>query len=104
MIDESDLDILELEEEGRDGDAFSVGRLITVALGGAVVSLGAYYIYQQLSPERKANLKKQASGCSEACVKPFACKQWHASNGMQAMACKSCTLCLIRRNCLTTSA
>ena len=62
MIDESDLDILELEEEGRDGYAFSVGRLITVALGGAVVSLGAYYIYQQLSPERKANLKKQASG------------------------------------------
>ena len=41
MIDESDLDILELEEEGRDSDAFSVGRLITVALGGAVVSLGA---------------------------------------------------------------
>lgn len=62
MIDESDLDILELEEEGRDGDAFSIPRLLTVALGGAVASLGAYYIYQQLSPERKANLKKQASG------------------------------------------
>ena len=62
MIDESDLNILEIEEEETDADAFSVGRLVTVALGGALASLGAYYIYQQLSPERKATLKKQASG------------------------------------------
>ena len=62
MIDESDLDILELEESTDDSDAFGVGRLVTVALSGALVSLGAYYVYQQLSPERKASLKKKASG------------------------------------------
>jgi peptide subunit release factor RF-3 len=62
MIDESDLEILELEEEESDEDAFSAGRLVTVALGGALLSLGVYYVYQQLSPERKATLKKQASG------------------------------------------
>lgn len=62
MIDESDLEILELEEDRRDPDSFSAGRLISVALGGALVSLGVYYLYQQLSPERKSALKKQASG------------------------------------------
>ena len=33
-------------------------------------------------------LQDRASGCSGAFVRPLACKQWHASNGMQAMACK----------------
>jgi hypothetical protein len=62
MIDESDLEMLEIDEETDNGDAFGVARLVTVALGGALVSLGAYYVYQQLSPERKASLKKKASG------------------------------------------
>lgn len=63
MIDDSDLDILELERESDDeGHAYSAGRLITVALGGALLSLGAYYVYQQLTPEKKAGLKRKASG------------------------------------------
>ena len=60
MIDESDLDILELEEE-RDSNAFSVGRLIAVAAGGALASLGMYYVYQQMDPEKRERLKKKAS-------------------------------------------
>ena len=43
-------------------DAYSGGRLFGVALAGALLSLGAYYVYQQLDPDRKAKLKKQASG------------------------------------------
>lgn len=62
MIDESDFDILELENEEPDKDAFALGRLLSVALAGALVSLGAYYVYQQLEPEKRAKLKKQASG------------------------------------------
>ena len=65
MIDESDFEILELETEEAeesDQDAFAVGRLLGVALAGAMVSLGAYYLYQQLEPEKRAKLKRQARG------------------------------------------
>lgn len=62
MIDESDFEILELETEEPDKDAFAVGRLLGVALAGALVSLSAYYLYQQMEPEKRAKLKKQASG------------------------------------------
>ena len=62
MIHEDDLDILEIEDGLDDDEAFSVGRLLGVAAIGAFVSLGAYYIYQQLEPEKKARLKKTASG------------------------------------------
>ena len=63
--DDSDLDYLEAEYREaapRDEHAFSAGRLLSVAMAGALVSLGAYYLYQQLDPKKKADLKKKASG------------------------------------------
>ena len=62
MIHEEDFDILDLEEEVEDEHKFSAGRLFGVATVGAMISLGVYYIYQQLDPEKKARLKRQASG------------------------------------------
>ena len=62
MIHEDDLEILESQDELDDDKVFSAGRLLGVAVIGAFVSLGAYYIYQQLEPEKKARLKKTASG------------------------------------------
>lgn len=62
MIHEDDLEFLESQDELTDDKAFSAGRLFGVAVIGAVVSLGAYYIYQQLEPEKKARLKRTASG------------------------------------------
>lgn len=63
-MDEVDLEYLESEllDEEQDADAFSPVRLVGVAMFGALVSLGAYYVYQTLEPEKKANLKKKASG------------------------------------------
>ena len=62
VIEESDMDFANLEVEARDDQAFSSGRILTVAIGGALLSLGIYYIYQQLEPEKRAHLKRQASG------------------------------------------
>lgn len=55
-------DFDEYSETKKDDEAYSAGRLLGVALFGALVSLGAYYVYQQLEPEKKAKLKKKASG------------------------------------------
>ena len=63
-MDEVDLDYIEaeLQEGSEDSDAFSAGRLLGVALVGALASLGAYYVYQSMDPDKKARLKKKASG------------------------------------------
>ena len=63
-MDEVDLDYIEAElaEGSPDPDAFSASRLLGVALAGALASLGAYYVYQSMDPEKKARLKKKASG------------------------------------------
>jgi hypothetical protein len=62
VIEDSDIEFMDLEEEEQDDEAFSAGRLLGVALTGALISLGLYYVYQQLEPEKKARLKKQATG------------------------------------------
>ena len=62
MVDDIDLDELEYGLEEEDAEAFSAIRLVGVATVGALLSLGAYYIYQNLDPSKKASLKKQASG------------------------------------------
>lgn len=61
-LDYLDTDFDEVEDATPDEDAYSAGRLITVALSGALLSLGVYYLYQQLEPEKKSRLKKKASG------------------------------------------
>ena len=63
-MDEVDLDYIEAElaEDAPDPDAFSAGRLLGVALVGALASLGPYYVYQSMDPDKKARLKKKASG------------------------------------------
>lgn len=61
VIDESDLEYMDPETEV-DRHAYSAGRLLTVGLAGALVSLGIYYLYQQLEPEKKHKLKKKATG------------------------------------------
>lgn len=63
-MEESELaDLIDMEEDemAPDHEAFAAGRLLGVALFGALVSLGAYYVYQSLEPEKKSKLKKQAS-------------------------------------------
>lgn len=63
MIDDSDLEEFDFEEDkGIDSDAFSSGRLITVAFGGALVSLAAYYLYHHLDQDKRDKLKRKASG------------------------------------------
>jgi hypothetical protein len=62
VIEDSELDVLELDTHEKKEDVFSAGRLFSVALAGAIASLGAYYIYHQLDPDKKARLKEQASG------------------------------------------
>ena len=56
-----DLEIVELDGE-TDDEAFSVGRLVTVAALGALGALGAYYMYQQLDEEKRTSLRRKASG------------------------------------------
>lgn len=58
MGKDRDLEIVELE----DDDAFSPGRLITVAAVGALVSMGLYYMYQQLDDEKRTSIRRKASG------------------------------------------
>lgn len=60
-MDDAEFEYAEYEDE-RDGQAFSGGRLLGVAMVGAFVSLSVYYVYQQLDPDKRAKLKKQASG------------------------------------------
>ncbi len=55
------LEIVELEPEDGEGEPFSTGRLLTVATVGALLSLGAYYIYHQLDDEKRRALKSTAS-------------------------------------------
>ena len=57
------VDLIDMDEEvdAEDKHAFAPARLFSVALVGALVSLGAYYMYQQLEPEKKRKLKKQAT-------------------------------------------
>lgn len=62
VIDDSDLEYVELETTEVGGEAYGAGRLLTVAMAGAFVSLGIYYLYQQLEPEKKSKLKKKATG------------------------------------------
>lgn len=62
MIDDSDLERLERESRETEDRAFSAGRLFGVATMGALLSLGAYYVYHQLDPDKRARLKKKASG------------------------------------------
>jgi hypothetical protein len=58
MGKDRDLEIVELE----DDDVYSPGRLITVAAVGALVSMGLYYMYQQLDDEKRTSLRRKASG------------------------------------------
>lgn len=58
MGKDRDLEIVELE----DDDAYSPGRLITVAAVGALVSMGLYYMYQQLDDEKRTSIRRKASG------------------------------------------
>lgn len=51
---------LELSDD-TDENAYSPGRLLGVATLGALLSLGAYYLYQQMDEEKKRALKKKAS-------------------------------------------
>lgn len=60
MDRDQDLEIVELDDS--EGDAYSAGRLITVASFGALLSLGLYYVYQQLDEEKRGSLKRKASG------------------------------------------
>lgn len=61
-MDDRDLNELEYGLDDEDAEAFSAMRLLGVATVGAMLSLGAYYIYQNLEPSKRASLKKQASG------------------------------------------
>lgn len=61
VIDEAELEYSDLEFEV-DKNAYSPGRLLSIGLAGAAVSLGIYYLYQQLDPEKKHKLKKRATG------------------------------------------
>jgi hypothetical protein len=58
---ERDLEIVELDTEN-DDEAYSAGRLIAVASVGAMISLGLYYMYQQLDDEKRTSLRRKASG------------------------------------------
>lgn len=51
---------LELSDD-TDEEAYSPGRLLGVAALGAMLSLGAYYLYQQMDEEKKRALKRKAS-------------------------------------------
>lgn len=61
MGKDRDLEIVELDGD-TDEEAYSPGRLITVAAVGALVSLGLYYMYQQLDDEKRSSLRRKASG------------------------------------------
>jgi hypothetical protein len=61
MGKDRDLEIVELDDE-RDEDAFTPGRLITVAALGAAAALGLYYMYQQLDEEKRTSIRRKASG------------------------------------------
>lgn len=61
MRDEDrEIEIVELDSD--DGEAFSPGRLFTVAAAGALASLGLYYLYHQLDEDKRASLRRKASG------------------------------------------
>lgn len=61
MGKDRDLEVVELDDDS-DEEAFTPGRLITVATFGALVSLGLYYMYQQLDDEKRTSIRKKASG------------------------------------------
>lgn len=61
MGKDKDLEIVELDDE-TDVEAFTPGRLFTVAAVGAMTALGLYYIYQQLDEEKRSTIRRKASG------------------------------------------
>lgn len=61
MGKDRELEIVELDADN-DEEAYSAGRLLTVAAMGALLSLGLYYMYQQLDEEKRTSLRRKASG------------------------------------------
>lgn len=57
----NDIDLELVDSEDDDENVYSPIRLLGVATLGAALSLGAYYLYQQMDPEKKASLKRKAS-------------------------------------------
>ena len=52
-------------------DPYTPGRLFGVALVGAFSSLIAYYIYQQMEPDWKSQIKKSAVSVVKGQVRNF---------------------------------
>lgn len=51
----------ELMHTDEDEDVYTPAKLLGVATLGAVLSLGVYYLYNQMDEEKRASLRRKAS-------------------------------------------